>query len=218
MQIAIDGPAGAGKSTVARKLAEKLDYIYIDTGAMYRALTWKAVKSEIDLTDEAALYKLACNTNLFFDQSGDQQRVFCDNDDVSEAIRSPLINANVSLVAAQPRVRMIMVKKQQDMARMHNVVMDGRDIGEQVLPGADFKFYITASIEERLRRRILEMKSQGFDSDAASVRRQMEERDRMDRERSVGALKILDDAVVINTDFMTIDEVIHKILGIIGER
>jgi len=143
--------------------------------------------------------------------------VICDDIDISDEIRSPLISTNVSIVAAQPRVRIVMVKKQQDMARMNDVVMDGRDIGEQVLPNADFKFYVTASIEERARRRILEMKKQGFASDEQNVRQQIENRDRMDQERELGALKILDDAIVIDTSSLSIDEVLNRMLAIIGE-
>ncbi|NLV21398.1 MAG: (d)CMP kinase [Syntrophomonadaceae bacterium] len=217
MQIAIDGPAGAGKSTVARLIAERLGFIYIDTGAMYRALTWKALACEIDLQDEEKLYELARSTDIYFAKLADQQKVICDGIDVSEAIRSPLINAHVSVVAAQPRVRNVMVKKQQDMACRANVVMDGRDIGEQVLPEADFKFYITASLDERARRRILEMEKQGFAIDEKSVRQQIEKRDRMDQERELGALKILDDAIVIDTSSLSIDEVLNRMLAVIGE-
>ena len=217
MQIAIDGPAGAGKSTVARLIADRLGFIYIDTGAMYRALTWKALARKVDLQDEEKLYDLACNSDIYFSKQADQQNVICDDVDISDEIRSPLINTNVSIVAAQPRVRIVMVKKQQDMARMNDVVMDGRDIGEQVLPDADFKFYVTASIEERARRRILEMKKQGFASDEQSVRQQIEDRDRMDQERELGALKILDDAIVIDTSLLSIDEVLNQMLAIIGE-
>lgn len=218
MQIAIDGPAGAGKSTVARLIAEKLGYIYIDTGAMYRALTWKALACGIDLEDDEKLYELACTTDIGFVKQAGQQKVFCDGVDISEAIRSPQINASVSVVAAQPRVRTVMVKKQQDLAQMTNVVMDGRDIGEQVLPQADFKFYVTASIEERTRRRLLELEIQGFAQNQTSVRRQIEERDRMDQERPTGALKILDDAILIDTSRLNIEEVLGRMLAIIGEK
>ncbi len=218
MQIAIDGPAGAGKSTVARLIAEKLGFIYIDTGAMYRALTWKALTQNLDLQDDEKLYELACHTEIGFIQQAGQQRVFCDGVDISEAIRSPQINANVSVVAARPRVRAVMVKKQQDMAQMNNVVMDGRDIGEQVLPQADFKFYVTASIEERTCRRMLDLEKQGFSQDEKSVRQQIVERDRMDQERATGALKILDDAMVIDTSSLRIDEVLEHMLAIIGEK
>jgi cytidylate kinase len=218
MQIAIDGPAGAGKSTVARLIAEKLGYIYIDTGAMYRALTWKALACEIDPEDDEKLFELACTTDIDFVKQAEQQKVFCDGVDISEAIRSPQINASVSVVAAQPRVRTVMVKKQQNLAQMTDVVMDGRDIGEQVLPQADFKFYVTASIEERTRRRLLELKKQGFAQDQTSVRRQIEERDRMDQERPTGALKVLDDAVLIDTSRLNIEEVMDRMLAIIGEK
>jgi cytidylate kinase len=195
-----------------------LGYIYIDTGAMYRALTWKALVKKIDLQDEEKLRELAGRTDIRFVKEAEQQQVFCDGVDVSEAIRSPQINANVSVVAAQPRVRNVMVKKQQDMAQMNDVVMDGRDIGEQVLPQADIKFYVTASIEERTRRRLLELEKQGFIQDETSVRRQIEERDRMDRERAMGALKILDDAFVIDTSHLDIEVVLDRMLAIIGEK
>lgn len=217
MQIAIDGPAGAGKSTVARMIAEKLGFVYIDTGAMYRALTWKALKNSLDLQDAGQLYELAINTNVRFEKQGAVQKVICDGIDVSEAIRSPLINANVSIVAAKPRVRKIMVKKQQDMARRTNVVMDGRDIGEQVLPDADYKFFITASIEKRARRRILEMEKQGFAIDEKEVLQDIEKRDRMDQERDIGALKISAESIVIDTSLLSIEEVLGQMLKIIGE-
>jgi cytidylate kinase len=160
---------------------------------------------------------LACSTDIYFIKLADKQKVICDGVDISDVIRSPLINDNVSIVAAQPQVRIIMVKKQQDMARTNDVVMDGRDIGEQVLPVADFKFYVTASIDERAHRRILEMQKQGFTSDEQHVRQQIETRDRMDQEREMGALKILEDAIVIDTSSLSIDEVLHRMLAIIGE-
>lgn len=217
MQIAIDGPAGAGKSTVARMIAEKLGFVYIDTGAMYRALTWKALENGLDMQDAGKLFELALNTAIHFEKQGDQQNVICDGTDVSKAIRSPRINTNVSTVAAQPRVRKIMVEKQQTMARLVNVVMDGRDIGEQVLPHADYKFFITASIEERARRRILEMEKQGFASDEKEVRRDIEQRDRMDQKRDCGALRILAESIVIDTSLLSIDQVLDQMLLIIRE-
>lgn len=218
MQIAIDGPAGAGKSTVARLIAERLGFVYIDTGAMYRALTWKALAGGVDLQDEEKLYELARDTDIHLTAPTEGQKVICDGVDISEAIRSPLINAHVSTVAAHPRVRKVMVRKQQDMACLADVVMDGRDIGEQVLPQADFKFYVTASIDERVRRRILEMNRQGFAIEEKSIRQQMEKRDFMDQARELGALKILHDAVVVDTSLLNIDEVINLMLAVIGEK
>lgn len=217
MQIAIDGPAGAGKSTVARLIAARLGFIYIDTGAMYRALTWKALAGEVDLEDEKRLAELAQSTDINFVATAEGQNVICDGADISAAIRSPRVNTYVSRVAALPQVREVMVKKQQVMARCANVVMDGRDIGEYVLPEADFKFYITASIDERTRRRIREMDQQGFTTDENSLRQQLEQRDQMDQTREMGALKILADAKVIDTSSLSIDEVLNLLLEIIGE-
>ncbi len=218
MKIAIDGPAGAGKSTVARMIARLLGFVYIDTGAMYRALTWKAMENNVDLNDSEALYELARVSDIHFQQASGTQLVLCDGEDVTEAIRSPRVNAKVSVVAAQVPVRTIMVEKQQQMASSCSVVMDGRDIGEQVLPDADFKFYITASPEERARRRILELEAQGFSAQPEEVQKEMAARDRMDRERAVGALKVLPDAIVIDTSLLSIDELLQKMLDIIGEK
>lgn len=218
MKIAIDGPAGAGKSTIARMIAGSLGFVYIDTGAMYRALTWKAIENGLELEDYQGLSQLALATDIHFQHSPGIQQVICDGDDITEAIRSPQINANVSKVAAQAPVRKIMVEKQQQMAKSSDVVMDGRDIGEQVLPDADFKFFITASLEERVKRRVLELNSQGFSVDLQEVKMEMAARDKMDSERAVGALKILPDAYVIDTSNLSIDDLLPKMLNIIGEK
>lgn len=218
MKIAIDGPAGAGKSTVARMIAKKLGFVYIDTGAMYRALTWKALQAEIDLHNSAALQDLAQRTDIKFQQSAETQKVICDGQDISEAIRSPRINTTVSIVASDPMVREIMVDKQQQLGRVSSVVMDGRDIGEKVLPDADFKFFITASLEERACRRKLELDAQGFETDLENLAQEIADRDRMDSERAVGALKILPDAIVIDTSFLSIDQTLQQILDVIGEN
>ncbi|CFX21621.1 Cytidylate kinase [Syntrophomonas zehnderi OL-4] len=218
MQIAIDGPAGAGKSTIARMLARELGYVYIDTGAMYRALTWKAIKNNIELNNSQALYELARETKIQFTNPSGDQRVICDGEDVTEAIRSPLINASVSLVAAKAEVRKVMVAKQQQMAKFESVVMDGRDIGEQVLPDADYKFFITASLPERARRRIAELQSQGYEVKPAEVEKEIQARDQMDCERSVGALKTLPDSIVIDTSLLNTEQLLGKMLDIIGEK
>jgi len=217
MKIAIDGPAGAGKSTLARKLAGKLGFVYIDTGAMYRALTWKARQTGINLHNEALLFGLADSTDIYFESSADMQRVICDGLDITEAIRSPEVNTGVSLTAAHPLVRKIMVKKQQLMAQTNNVIMDGRDIGEVVLPDAQFKFFLTARLNERAARRALEMESQGHDVNENALKMDIDKRDRMDSERAVGSLKILADSIVIDTSECSADEVLERVLTIIGK-
>ncbi|MDD4171140.1 MAG: (d)CMP kinase [Syntrophomonas sp.] len=217
MKIAIDGPAGAGKSTLARALAARLGFLYIDTGAMYRALTWKALQQGIDLNDPASVYSLASSLDIYFQKQANLQRLICDGEDITELIRSPQVSAEVSKVAAHPRVREIMVKKQQLMARAGDVVMDGRDIGEQVLPDARFKFFVTADLEERAQRRVLEMERQGYEINNESIIQDMRNRDQMDSAREIGALKILPEAIVIDTTLRSASEVLAQILSIIGE-
>jgi len=218
MKIAIDGPAGAGKSTLARALAARLGYIYIDTGAMYRAITWKALQKGTDLEDPDTLSGLALETELIFDRRDGEQRLLCEGEDLSAIIRSPQVSASVSRVAAHPQVREVMVRKQQEMARAGRVVMDGRDIGEQVLPDAAFKFFITADLQKRAERRLSEMESQGYRVDSDSILRDLHNRDLMDSARSVGALKILPDSIVIDTSCYNADQVLAHILFLIGER
>ncbi|HRY13718.1 MAG TPA: (d)CMP kinase [Syntrophomonadaceae bacterium] len=217
MKIAIDGPAGAGKSTLARALASRLGYIYIDTGAMYRALAWKALQAGLDLNDATALSTLAAGLDLTFDKQEGEQRLICQGEDITGIIRSPQISAVVSQVAAHPQVRNIMVRKQQQMASAGRVVMDGRDIGEQVLPDADFKFFVTADLQERVQRRLREMESRGYQVDSEAILHDMRNRDLMDSARSVGALKILPDSIVIDTSAYNADEVLAQILFLIGE-
>jgi len=217
LQIAIDGPAGAGKSTVAKALALNLGYIYIDTGAMYRALTWNALQNRIELDDPLKLAQLAAELDMNFISDQNTQRLICNNCDVTDLIRTPEINKSVSLVAVHPQVRAIMVEKQQQMARTNNVVMDGRDIGESVLPEADFKFYLTAGIKERAYRRALEQEARGYYQEPEVIMRDIEFRDRLDSERTVGALKILPDSFVIDTSNRSAVEVLAQIMAIVLE-
>jgi cytidylate kinase len=217
MKIAIDGPAGAGKSTLARALARQLGFLYIDTGAMYRALTWKALQTGTDLYDDAALYELAWSTDIHFFTKAGVQRLNCDGEDVTQVIRSPEVSAAVSITASLAPVREIMVRKQQLMAQTGNVIMDGRDVGELVLPDAEFKFFLTADLEERAQRRALEMQTQGYQIDGHSIKEDIQKRDRMDSERAVGSLKILPDSIVIDTSQCSADDVLTQILSIIRE-
>lgn len=218
MKIAIDGPAGAGKSTIARLLAEKLGFIYIDTGAMYRALTLKALRNGVDLDNEDELCRLVIHTDIDFYHGENGQKVICDGEDVSEDIRKPEVSAHVSKVASLPGVRKIMVERQKRLADKVSVVMDGRDIGECVLPDADYKFFLTASIEERASRRKKELEEKGYAVDLETMKEELKKRDEADANRQVGALKILKDSIVIDTSYMSIEEVINNMLKIIGEK
>jgi len=211
MQIAIDGPAGAGKSTVAKTLAQILNFIYVDTGAMYRALTWRALELGTDFSDETALVGLAQDTNIDFAYVDGQQVVCCNGVEIETAIRSPQVSGAVSALAAIPGLREVMVVKQRTIASGRDVVMDGRDIGEIVLPLADYKFFITADLTARSHRRYLDLLAQGHRVEEAMVAHDMEERDRRDAERPVGALKELPDSIVIDTTDLSIDEVLAKI-------
>lgn len=211
MKIAIDGPAGAGKSTVARRLASELGFTYIDTGAMYRVLTWKALHEDIDISDSGLLEQLADTTDIHFETHSDGQIVISDGKDVTSQIRAPQISEAVSAVSAHPGVRRVMVGLQQAMAQTCSVVMDGRDIGEFVLPDADYKFFLTASIEERVRRRVQEMEMRGYKAELTRIREEIAKRDQLDSQRPVGALKILPDHLVLDTSNMTEDEVLQAI-------
>ena len=192
--IAIDGPAGSGKSTVAQAVARKLGVDYLDTGAMYRSVTYVALQRGVDVTDADALARLAHDLEI---EVGD--RVLVDGDDVSEAIRTPAVNGAVSTVAAHPGVRAELVRRQKAWAATHQGgVMEGRDIGTVVCPGARLKVFLTAGEGERARRR----------RDEADV----EQRDRLDSTRSVSPLKAADDAIVIDTTELAVDEVVARIL------
>lgn len=218
MQIAIDGPAGAGKSTLARKIAEKLGILYIDTGAMYRALTWKALNDKVNLKDKKILRELADNTSITLTYCDGVLKTYCDGHEVTEAIRYPEVSRWVPVVAADEGVRQVMVSKQQQIAQETSVVMDGRDIGLCVLPDADFKFYLTASLEERARRRAKELVVQGYRVDFEEVKEEIRGRDQSDSQREVGALKVLPDSIIIDTSDLNADEVVDKVLSIIAEK
>ncbi len=215
MKIAIDGPAGAGKSTVARKLAKELGFVYIDTGAMYRVLTLKALQRGIDLHNEEELNKLAASIKIHFENNCKQQKVLCDGEDLTAAIRLPEVNTAVSAVASYSTIRKTMVAQQQNMASGISVVMDGRDIGECVLPDAEYKFFITAGVEERARRRAAELAEKGLNMDYNAILQEITRRDKNDSERSTGALKILPESIVIDSSAMSIEQVLQRMLTII---
>jgi len=210
--IAIDGPAGSGKSTTARLVAQKLGYIYIDTGAMYRALTLKVIELGIDPNDESSIIKIAENTKIELLYENGNLKVILDGKDVSEKIRSPEVTSLVSIVSAHPKLRDIMVKKQRELGRNGGVVMDGRDIGTVVFPDADLKIFMTADVRERAKRRQKELKAQGFDVEIEKLIKEIEERDKFDSTREIGPLKKADDAIEIDTTNLTIDEQVELVL------
>ncbi|ALS27744.1 cytidylate kinase [Paenibacillus sp. 32O-W] len=213
INIAIDGPAGAGKSTVARKVAEQLGYVYIDTGAMYRAVTLSALRSGIDPLDgpEIASHAASLDIRLLPGEQG--QKVLLNGEDVTEEIRSREVTQNVSQVAANGAVRRLLAEKQRRLADRKGVVMDGRDIGSHVLPDAELKVFLTASASERALRRYREIgDAQGVSLE--QLEREIEERDRMDRERDVSPLVCASDAVVLDSTAMTIEEVCSAIVSL----
>lgn len=214
IQIAIDGPAGAGKSTIAKKLAKRLNYIYIDTGAMYRAITYKAIKNHINIQHAEEVIELAKNTQIMF--SGDN--IYLDDEIVNEEVRSPEVSKYVSYVAQIPEVRRILVEIQRNIANCNNVVMDGRDIGSHVLVNANMKIFLTASVEERARRRYSELLQKGLNVSLSDIQREIIERDKMDSERKCSPLIKANDAVVIDTTGLTIEEVVEKVEELLREK
>ena len=208
--IAIDGPAGAGKTTIAREVARRLGLKYVDTGAMYRAVAWKSLDAGIPLSDEEAIVEMAGKMTIDF-RPGDG-RIFVDGLDVSEAIRTPEVTRLSSPVSAISGVRRHLVAQQQRLAGGGGVVMEGRDIGSVVLPNAEFKVFLTASVDERARRRFLEMKAKGMDVDIEALKKDIQERDVRDSTRSDSPLTRVPDAVVIDSDKLTIEEVIEEVI------
>lgn len=213
--IAIDGPAGAGKSTVARTVAQKLGYVYIDTGAMYRALTWAVLQEHIDPSSPetaAAVARLAMRTKVTLAPGPKGNRVFVDGADVTDEIRAPDTSAAVSYVAANVQVRDRLVSLQRAMAKQGGVVVDGRDIGTVVLPGADVKIFLTASVEERARRRFEELRATEHEQSLEDITTNITRRDEIDSNRAVAPLRKADDAVEVDTTEKTIDEAVAVVL------
>ncbi|WP_409298050.1 (d)CMP kinase [Peribacillus sp. SCS-26] len=218
ISIAIDGPAAAGKSTVAKIIAEKLSYIYVDTGAMYRALTYKAIKHDVDVNDESGLLGLLLDTEIKLLPGETGQLVYLDGEDVSEVIRTSQVTSSVSAASKHRGVRAEMVSRQQKLGELGGVVMDGRDIGTFVLPRAEVKVFLIASVDERAERRHNENVSKGFPSDLESLKEEIALRDKLDSEREVAPLKKAADAVEIDTTSLSIAQVADEIMKLIKER
>ena len=211
--IAIDGPSGAGKSTIAKLLASRLGYIYIDSGAMYRAVGWKAKREGIDPADEGKLADLCRRTEVTIKLDDRDPRFYVDGTDVSEEIRTPEMGMMASAVSKSRAVRERLLVFQRELGKNGGVVMDGRDIGTVVFPCAEVKFYLDAAAEERGRRRYLELKAKGMDVDSAQITREIRDRDRQDSMRSLAPLRRADDALLIDSTSLTVDEVLERMLS-----
>jgi cytidylate kinase len=214
--IAIDGPAGAGKSTLARRIAEKLGILYIDSGAMYRAVGLWALRNRIPLDDAQKLEQLARQAHIELRPDGG--RVLLNGEDITQAIRTPEVSEAASKVSAVPGVRRALVDQQRRMALESSVVMEGRDIGTVVFPNADLKIFLDADPAERARRRLAEVAARGHSPDPAQMQREIDERDARDRTRSTAPLMQAPDAVYVDSTGLSIDEVEQLVLRIIRER
>jgi CMP/dCMP kinase len=212
--IAIDGPSGAGKGTIARTIAERLKYRHVDTGAMYRAVGWKALHDRIPLDDEPAVTALAERSNIVVENS----RASIDGHDVTQEIRTPEIDKAASSVARMPRVREVLVGRQRRMAADGGIVMEGRDIGTVVFPSADLKIYLDASAEERARRRMNDPAHSGGQAGQAAVAASIEARDRSDTTRTASPLTIASDAVRIDTTDMPISDVVERVMTLVDAK
>ena len=217
--IALDGPAGAGKSTIARRVAEALGILYLDTGAMYRAIGIKAVAQGLSPKDEAAIGAMLESTDLDIRFVAGTQEVWLDGVNVSEAIRTPEASRAASDVSTLPVVRRALVDLQRQIASRQSLIMDGRDIGTHVLPDARHKFFLTASVDERAHRRLLDLQNRGNQTATLDeVRADIEYRDRQDSERAFAPLRQAEDAILVDTTNLSIEEVVQTILDLIETR
>lgn len=208
--VAIDGPGGAGKTTIAKLLAKRLGYLHLNTGSMYRAVTFEAINQNIDFNNIDKLIQIAEQAQIDFNKNGD---ICLNNKNINEKIRTKKINKYVSKVAAIKKVREILVDKQRELAKEKKVVMDGRDITTVVLPKAENKFFLTASLEIRAKRRYKELKSKGKSPNFDEIKTSIAKRDKLDKEREHSPLKKADDAILIDTSNLTIAEVLEKLLS-----
>ena len=218
INVAIDGPAGAGKSTISKRVAKELGYVYIDTGAMYRTVGLKAVRMGIDTTDEKGVSAILPDIDIDIRHEGVEQHIFLDGENVSDKIRTPEISMAASNVSAIGAVRVALVDMQRKLAANHNVVMDGRDIATFVLPDAEVKIFLTASVDARAERRYKELIEKGTEVSLEDVKKEMIQRDKNDSTRAVSPLKIADDATVIDTSELNLEQSINKVVEFIRSK
>lgn len=211
LTIAMDGPAGSGKSTIAQCLAEKLDYLYLNSGSMYRAMTLLSIREGGDPTNEAMLTELARCCRIDFIDNG--KTTLLNGEDVSDALRTPEIDRAIVNIAKIPDVRHEMVKQQRRIGEKGGIIVEGRDVTTVVFPDADLKFYISASVEERAKRRFIEQKAKGIETTLEQVRQEIRERDQMDESREHSPLRTAEDAIVVDTTSMTINQAVNFVLN-----
>lgn len=216
--IAIDGPAGAGKSSIAKEAAKQLGFIYVDTGALYRTVALNAIRKGADLSNPDAVIGTLAGTDISLAFENGSQKVLLDGEDVSSKIRTEEISAGASKVSAIPKVREFLFDLQKSIAASSNCLMDGRDIGTVVLPNADLKIFLTASPEERARRRYQQNLDRGMDADYHKILEEVNQRDYQDTHRDIAPLRQADDAVLLDTTDLNFDEVVDKLLKLVEER
>jgi len=216
--IAIDGPAGAGKSSISKVVANELGYLYIDTGAMYRGVTWAVLDSHVDVKNQKDVESLLPSLDLTLEPTANACKVFVKGQDVTDLIRQQQINENVSTIASYKGVREYLVERQQAMAAVGGVILDGRDIGSVVLPKAELKIYLTASADARAKRRWLEVQGTSNEQSLEDIKNNVESRDEMDKNRDESPLVCVEDAIVVDSSNMTFDETVEHILHLVQER
>ena len=216
--IAIDGPAGAGKSSISKVVANELGYLYIDTGAMYRGVTWAVLDSHVDVNNQKEVEALLPSLDLTLEPTASACKVYVKGQDVTDLIRQQQINENVSTIASYKGVREYLVERQQAMATVGGIILDGRDIGSVVLPKAELKIYLTASVDARAKRRWLEVQGTSNEQSLEDIKKNVESRDEMDKNRDESPLVCVEDAIVVDSSNMTFDETVEHILHLVQER
>ena len=210
--VAIDGPAGAGKSTIAKLISKEMGYIYVDTGAMYRAMAYYLIQNQVDAADQEAIAAACQHADISICYQDGEQVVLLNGENVNAYLRTEAVGNMASVSSVVPEVRKKLVELQQKLARETDVVMDGRDIGTVVLPDADVKVYLTASVETRAKRRFLELQEKGEPADLAKIAADIEDRDYRDMHRDISPLRQAEDATLVDSSDMTIDQVVERIL------